>query len=105
MNEGQTHFVGDDCPGGHRKTDLDKIRKFAEDFKHYLDIRVESHGRVEITESMAFVEAMISVPLDVHVNPCFAGMGVKTPCPTPEAKPSTSPRRPAKTTARKRKKR
>lgn len=47
----------------------EKLRQFAAAHLQGLNIRVQEHGRVELTPTMAFVEAMVAVPLDVNGEP------------------------------------
>lgn len=47
----------------------EKLRQFAAVHLQKLNIRVQEHGRVELTPTMAFVEAMVAVPLDVNGGP------------------------------------
>lgn len=51
----------------------EKLRRFAEERLQKLNIRVQEHGRVELTPTMAFVEAMVAVPLDVNGEPWCSG--------------------------------
>lgn len=47
----------------------EELRQFAADHLSKLDVRIQEHGRVELTPTMAFVEAMVAVPLDVNGKP------------------------------------